>query len=51
MSARAAGATVAFAAGVSAILAAGAASYGYTLPAIIAGGLFVAAGVLQATGW
>lgn len=51
MSERAASAGIAFAAGLGAIAAAGAASYGYTLPAIIAGGLLVAVGVLRAPGW
>ena len=51
MSARAASSAIAFAAGLGAITAASAASYGYTLPAIIAGGLCVAAGVLRAAGW
>lgn len=51
MSARATAAFVAIAAGCSAIAAAGAAWAGYTLPALIAGGLLMAAGMLRATGW
>ncbi|MFZ5715801.1 MAG: hypothetical protein ACOY3N_23485 [Bradyrhizobium sp.] len=51
MSERAASASIAFAAGLGAIAGASAASCGYTLPALIAGGLCVAAGVLRAAGW
>lgn len=36
--------------GVCAIAAAGAALYGYTLPAIVAGGILIVAGIGLATG-
>jgi len=51
MSERAASAGIAFAAGLGAIAGSVAASYGYTLPAIIAGGLLFAVGILRAAGW
>jgi hypothetical protein len=50
MSARVTASAIAITAGVHAIGGALAASHGFGLPAIIAGGLLVAAGVLRAVG-